>query len=83
MANVVELNLRQRDTPLVWQCQCGGFDFWLYSDGLARCTDCKRDAVTMQGAWQVPAMTPPQQMGSIHHLFPALESDSNTKTNSS
>lgn len=80
MGDVVGLNTRKRNSPLVWQCQCGGYEFWLYSDGLARCIDCKRDAVTMQGVWQMPAETP-QQLGSIHHLFPALESDS--KSNSS
>lgn len=83
MCEVVELNTRKRNSPLVWQCQCGGYEFWLYSDGLARCIDCKRDAVTMQGVCQMPAETPQQQLGSIHHLFPPLESDSDPKSNSS
>lgn len=81
MTKVVEINSRQRLTPDVWQCQCGGYEFWLYADASVRCADCKREAVTMQGYWRTPVKASNEPHTSIHHFPSVLESD--RKSNSS
>lgn len=54
MADVIDLKSRRPDVD-VWQCQCGGYLFWLYSRGQAVCAACERESLTMQGYWRKPA----------------------------
>jgi hypothetical protein len=51
---IVKFHARPRNEPDVWQCRCGSYTFWLYSTGSAYCADCKEEAVTMNGYWQIP-----------------------------
>ena len=74
MSEVVELNSRRRNESKVWQCQCGSFAFWLYSDGSACCADCKCEAVSMQGFWHVTAETQTQHTAMLHYLPSRSES---------
>jgi hypothetical protein len=56
MVKVVQLNERRRE-PDVWQCQCGCYTFWLYSDRSAHCSACGDEAVSMGGFWRIPTGT--------------------------
>lgn len=51
---VVQFHARTQPEPDVWQCQCGSYTFWLYSNGSAYCPECREEAVTMNGYWQIP-----------------------------
>lgn len=44
----------QQLEPEVWSCRCGSFTFWLYSDGTARCSECRAESTTMDGYWHIP-----------------------------
>ena len=54
MSELAEPDTPGRPEPMVWQCQCGSHAFWLYSDGVAWCVECKAEAVPMQGTWCLP-----------------------------
>jgi hypothetical protein len=54
MSEIVILNSRKQRDLDVWQCQCGNYEFWLYSDGSVSCANCERDAHSTQGDWTVP-----------------------------
>jgi hypothetical protein len=58
MGEIVKLSTREK---AVWQCACGCYTFWLYSSGIACCTDCEADAVAMTGFWHLPSETANQQ----------------------
>lgn len=78
MPNVVELSSRIPE-PEVWQCQCGSYTFWLYSTGLARCSECRTEALNMQGFWRVPAQAEDVDsklagLGNVLRLFQDCES---------
>lgn len=53
MGEVVPLKI-PTDEPLVWQCDCGSFAFWLYSDGTGMCVKCETEIDGMDGYWRVP-----------------------------
>jgi hypothetical protein len=56
--SVVEFSDYARPEPDVWQCRCGSFTFWLYSSGSAYCSECREEAVSMLGAWEIPERHP-------------------------
>lgn len=51
---IVKFEARTQPKPDVWQCRCGSYTFWLYSTGVVYCSDCRKEAVTMNGYWQIP-----------------------------
>jgi hypothetical protein len=57
--NIVKLKTSEPD---VWRCLCGSHAFWLYSSGIACCTECEADAVAMTGYWHLPAHEANQQL---------------------
>ena len=69
--------------PDVWQCRCGSFTFWLYSTGRAYCTECRQEAVSRFGCWEIPEKPQPdpsERNGNIVPLFrenpsPLLDAD--------
>ena len=58
---IVQFKARARQEPDVWQCRCGCYTFWLYSSGSAYCSECREEAVTMGGYWQIPEKTTQNQ----------------------
>lgn len=75
MSEVVQLNSRKQRELDVWQCRCGSYAFWLYSDGSVTCLDCKQEARTMHGYWRVPALDADERnKNNIHQLRPGRES---------
>lgn len=75
MSEVVQLNSRKKRELDVWQCRCGSYAFWLYSDGSVVCLDCKQEARTMHGYWRVPAPDADERnKNNIHQLRPGRES---------
>src|SRR5690606_9947802 len=65
MSEVVQLNSRKQRELDVWQCRCGSYAFWLYSDGSVTCLDCKQEARTMHGYWRVPAPDADDRMARL------------------
>lgn len=47
------LRFKRKPDATVWQCKCGCFAFWLYSDGDIRCVECQEIAESMRGVWAV------------------------------
>lgn len=76
MADVIDLKSRRPDID-VWQCQCGAYAFWLYSDGRAVCFDCGRECLSMQGYWTKPAHPEEkvrnQEMDAFEKRYPHLK----------
>ena len=64
LMSVVELSKRNKPEPDVWQCQCGSFTFQLFANAAVQCTECKREAVSMQGYWRTPLA---ESVSSEHH----------------
>jgi hypothetical protein len=65
---IVQFQARTRQEPDVWQCRCGCYTFWLYSNGSANCSECREEAVTMNGYWQIPEKRDSVSTGSIVRL---------------
>jgi hypothetical protein len=52
--SVVEFHPPTQQEPEVWQCRCGCHTFWLYSTGAAYCSECRQEAASMNGVWDIP-----------------------------
>ena len=76
---LIELNAHRQPEPKVWQCQCGHFGFWLYSNGDVVCSRCETEAAEMRGYWKIPdgnAATTHEPTGNnVASLFPSSESN--------
>ncbi len=74
---VIELNKHRQPEPEVWQCQCGHFGFWLYSNGDVVCSCCQTEATEMRGYWKIPpgpdATTQELTVNNVTALFPLGE----------
>lgn len=74
---VVDLNAQREREPEVWQCHCGHFGFWLYSNGEVVCSRCKTEATEMRGYWKIPPepdLTRESTANNVTVLFPSRES---------
>lgn len=69
--SVIEIKKHVRPEPDVWQCHCGSFTFWLYSNGSAYCSECREEAVSMFGHWELPERQPDsaEHIENIIQLF--------------
>ena len=76
---LIELNAHRQPEPEVWQCQCGHFGFWLYSNGDVVCSRCETEAAEMRGYWKIPtgdAATTHEPTGNnVASFFPSSESN--------
>ncbi len=68
---VIKFNVRAftRQEPDVWQCQCGSYTFWLYSSGSAHCSECRDEAATMRGYWQITKKVDSESTAEIIRLW--------------
>jgi hypothetical protein len=80
---VIELNARRQE-PEVWQCQCGHFGFWLYSNGEVVCSRCETEATEMRGHWTIPpepdATTYEPTENNVMNLFSSSETEPSLTT---
>ena len=63
MGEVINLKLPDR---AVWQCACGSYQFWLYSDGEIRCCLCHHSADPFDGRYVSVALSASNNVVNLH-----------------
>ena len=52
MADILQFKPREQEPErLVWLCNCGSLEFWLYDDGTIKCAKCNVEATELEGCY--------------------------------